>query len=143
MISGSLDNVAKDAEETPAPGQLPMQQNQEPVITPRTSMAIPIWLAVVIGVLTALFIQTSSQVPSYNFFIEGNPDIVGAQVAVDGAPVGTLQTSDDGGVKTTGLRARVVDGHHNIEITKPGYKPFKAEFKMHGEDYISVQLQKE
>ena len=145
MISGNVEKVADGmradsrahAPQTVAQ-ELPVTESHAP--SAKSSLAIPIWTAVILGVLGCLWLQTRTEVPSYNFLIEGSPNTKGAVVVVDGQPAGKLDASETSGLKTVSLKLHLADGQHSFVVTKPGFKPFSSELKLKGEDYLSVDL---
>jgi Na+(H+)/acetate symporter ActP len=140
MISGEMEDVGYAGPEPSAAQGSPRDANFAGKIAPGTSKAIPIWLAVIVIVLGGLLAQTHTKVASYNFLIEGNQQMAGAAVMLDGQPRGVLQTSNEGGVTTTRLRLQLPDGTHEVAISKPGFQSAITTVTMRGEDYLSVEL---
>ncbi|HEY9789748.1 MAG TPA: hypothetical protein V6D22_05080 [Candidatus Obscuribacterales bacterium] len=143
MISSRLESIGAQVVETAA-GQQPSDTSEmsSAVIKAKSSPALPIWAAVIVVVLAALWLQMSRGTgsTSYNFLIEGGPESVGATVILDGKPVGTLRQYSDAGVNMVGLRLHVSDGVHNIEVNKSGYLPQSKQVILKGEDYVGVEL---
>jgi hypothetical protein len=109
----------------------------------KPSKSIPIWLTLIAAVLTCLYLQMGSGGSSYNFLIESGSDAEGAQVTVDGKPMGSLAAQSDAGVKVIALRLQLADGEHNIEVTKPGFQPQKVTMFIKGEDFLAVDLKQQ
>lgn len=143
MISGEMEDLRNNCELSREPFSNAIDNAapaSNPVIAVRNSRAIPIWLAVIALVLIALFLQTRTQITSYNFLIEGNGQTDGATVSVDGRPSGVMRTLNEGGVSTTGLRLHLSDGTHQVVVSKSGFQPQTATVVVKGEDFLGIQL---
>lgn len=107
----------------------------------KASRAFRIWIAIVICVLVALWIETSATThQTYNLFLSGDSQLLGASVIVDGKPSGAMSGSGSSGLGGSIYYGRVSNGRHKIEIRKQGFDPFVKEIDMRGEDYINVDL---
>ena len=135
----SQDPQAADSSTEPRPAAVPERTSK---VQPKRSLSLPVWLAVTLSVLGALWWQTNTVSPNYNFLIEADADAEGAQVVIDGQNAGNIVKYGDSGIKIVGLRLHVLDGEHTIEIVKPGYRPFKTHLAITGADYLNVQLSK-
>lgn len=134
-MTGTLSKSAGRARES-----LEILERSTPV-TPKHSRAIGLWLIVLSLVLLLLWMATSqTRISSYNFFIDGDRLAAGAEVLVDGRPVGKLADLQESGVQGVAVRLSVPDGYHDIEIRKTGFQTFHTEIRMSGEDYLAVHL---
>ncbi len=110
-------------------------------MTRKASRAFRIWIAVVICVLAALWVETSKTThQTYNLFLSGDSQVLGAAVIVDGKLCGAMSGSGSSGLGGSIYYGRVSNGRHKIEVRKQGFTPLVKEIDMHGEDYISVDL---
>lgn len=107
----------------------------------KRSNATKLWLGIVMSVLVVLWWQTHNQ-PStgYNVFLNGDSQAVGAEVAIDGTTSGTMSRSQNSGLGGAIFYARLPNGHHLVEVKKPGYKTFRKEIDLRTKDYVSVEL---
>lgn len=119
-------------------------QEKPPTISLRRSKAARIWLAVVGSVLVVLFWQTRHPASTnYNLFLSGDSVAVGAEVWIDGQKAGQMEPSPGFGLSGAVFYAHLPNGHHRLEVRKPGFKRFRQEIEMKTEDYVSVELSPE
>lgn len=110
-------------------------------ITPKSSRAVKIWIALVIVVLTVLWFETRHNVGhNFNLFLSGEADTVGSEVFVDGKRLGVMAASGNSGLGGGSFWAHVNDGPHLIEVRKPEFATFSKQINMKREDYIGVSL---
>jgi hypothetical protein len=110
---------------------------------PRASRAAQIWIAVVVGVLFALFLETrGNQTRTLNFVVNSDADDVGAEVLVDNQKVGTISSSSAEGPGGGVYLGYLLQGKHHVEVRKDGYKPYSKEIDMHQEQYLGVDLER-
>jgi PEGA domain len=109
---------------------------------PKASRAVQIWLAVVVGVLIVLFLETrGNQVRTLNFIVNADADDVGAEVLVDNQKAGTITASNAEGPGGGVYLGYLQPGKHVLEVRKEGFKPYSKEIDMHQEQYLGVDLQ--
>lgn len=107
----------------------------------KASHALRVWIALVVCVLLALWIETSNPThQTYNLFLSGDSQLLGASVIVDEKPSGAMSGSGSSGLGGAIYYGRVSNGRHKIEVRKQGFDPFVKEIDMQGEDYINVDL---
>lgn len=110
-------------------------------ITPKSSRAVKIWIALVVVVLAVLWFETRQNVgQSFNLFLSGEADTVGSEVFVDGKKVGAMVASGDSGLGGGAFWTRINDGPHLIEVRKAEFITFSKQINMRREDYIGVNL---
>src|SRR4029453_12918417 len=106
--------------------------------------ATRLWLAVIVSVLLVLGWETHSQTSaSYNLFLNGDSSAVGADVSIDGTSAGKMSQSESSGLGGAIFYAQLNNGHHVLEVKKPGYRTFRKEIDMTTKDYVSVELHPE
>lgn len=110
-------------------------------LKPKRSLALPAWMAIMVFVLVALAVETRrSPYASYNLFLSGDSQLLGAKVVVDGHFAGAMSRPVASGLGGATFYGRVCNGAHDIEVSKPGYQPFRKRIFVHKEDYLSVDL---
>jgi len=103
--------------------------------------ATKLWLAVIVSVLVVLWWQTRSQTSaSYNLFLNGDSSAIGADVSIDGTAAGKMSQSLSSGLGGAIFYAHLHDGHHVLEVKKPGYQTFRKEIDMQTKDYVGLEL---
>ena len=103
-----------------------------------------IWLSISAVVLLLLWLETRNQSSSsYNLFLNGDSQSLGAEVWIDGTRLGEMGRSGGEGLGGAVFYGHVENGQHHIEIRKAGFKPFVSSLDMIGEDYLSVDLKPE
>jgi hypothetical protein len=111
------------------------------MLVEKKSQAIKVWCAVVLAVLTLMYFQTRNyRVPDYNLLIQGNADVVGGRVFIDGRERGVLAAADHADVGGAQFRDKLSPGRHLIEVRKSGFKPFKQTVSMRLEAFLPVDL---
>lgn len=110
-------------------------------ITPKSSRAMIIWLAVVITVLAVLWFETRDHsARNFNLFLSGEADTVGSEVFIDGKKLGQMVESGNSGLGGGAFWTHLNDGPHVIEVRKPEFATFSKQINMKREDYIAVSL---
>ncbi|MBX9878867.1 MAG: hypothetical protein K2Y22_10460 [Candidatus Obscuribacterales bacterium] len=110
-------------------------------ITPKSSRALKIWIALVVVVLAVLWLETRHNVgQNFNLFLSGEADTVGSEVFVDGKKVGAMVASEDSGLGGGAFWTHINDGPHLIEVRKAEFTTFSKQINMRREDYIGVNL---
>ncbi len=113
-------------------------------LLPKRSGATKLWLTVVVSVLVVLWWQTRSQLSAaYNLFLNGDSSAVGAEVSIDGMAKGKMSQPLNSGLGGAVFYAQLKNGHHVLEVKKPGYKTFRKEIDMKTKDYVGVDLNPE
>ncbi len=84
---------------------------------PRASRAAQIWIAVVVGVLFVLFLETQgNQTKTLNFVLNTDADDVGAEVLVDNQKVGNITSSTTDGPGGGVYLGYFEQGRHLLEV---------------------------
>ena len=110
-------------------------------LVPKASRATQLWLAVIVFVLIMLWLETrNGPHGSYNLFLSGDSELVGAEVFIDGKKAGTTTSSGDSGIGGAQFYGHVGDGYHLIEIRKRGFEPFNQRVLLRREGYLNVDL---
>lgn len=110
-------------------------------VTPKSSRAMIIWMALVAVVLAVLWFETRHNVGhNFNLFLSGEADVVGSEVFVDGKKLGVMVASGNSGLGGGAFWTRIDDGPHVIEVRKPEFATFSKSINMKREDYIGVSL---
>ncbi len=110
---------------------------------PKASRAAQIWIAVIVGVLVVLFLETrGNQTKTLNFVVNSDADDVGADVLVDNQKVGTISSSSVDGPGGGVFLGYLQQGKHQVEVRKEGFKTFSKEIDMHQEQYLGVDLER-
>jgi hypothetical protein len=111
------------------------------VVKPRRSRAFYLWLTVIGLVLVSLWLATTrGTCPGYNLLLEGSSDCLGADVFVDGRPVGKMERPAGSVLNTPLFRLACPDGSHSVDVKKAGFQTFHTTIHMSGEDYLAVEL---
>lgn len=112
-------------------------------VEPKASRAAQAWIAVVIGVLFVLFLETrGNHTRTLNFVVNTDVDDVGAEVLVDNHKVGAVENSTADGPGGGVYLGYLPQGKHRVEVRKEGFKPFTKEIEMQQEHYLGVDLEK-
>jgi hypothetical protein len=101
------------------------------------------------GVLLSIIVLAGCS-RSVDVFIDGPPELAGAEVFVDGRRAAAMERIDATAQTTKGLghdvrgsasRVVVSPGRHELRFEKPGLKPIlrQVEYKTTGEDYIGIR----
>lgn len=110
---------------------------------PKASRASQIWIAVVVGVLFVLFLETQgNHTKTLNFVVNTDADEVGAEVLIDNQKVGTISSSSVDGPGGGVYLGYLPQGRHLVEVRKEGFKPFSKEIDMRQEQYLGVDLER-
>ena len=112
-------------------------------VQPKESKAARLWIAVLIGVLFVLFLETQGkQTRTLNFVVNSDGDDVGAEVLVDNRRVGAIETSTADGPVGGVFLGYLPRGKHRVEVRKDGFKPYSKEIDMQQEQYLGVDLER-
>jgi hypothetical protein len=111
-------------------------------VEPKESKAALLWIAVLVGVLFVLFLETQGKhTQTLNFVVNTDPDDVGAEVLVDNQRLGAVENSTVDGPGGGVFIGYLPRGKHRVEVRKDGFKPYGRDIDMQQEQYLGVDLQ--
>ncbi|HEY9680997.1 MAG TPA: carboxypeptidase-like regulatory domain-containing protein [Drouetiella sp.] len=111
-------------------------------VEPKVSKAAQLWVAVLLGVLFVLFLETrGNHTQTMNFVVNTDADDVGAEVLVDNKRLGAVENSTADGPGGGVFLGYLPRGNHHVEVRKSGFKPYGKDIDMQQEQYLGVDLE--